>query len=95
MTKATGVSGPSSGAMPAATEPSAGAFTVTMTASCGPIAAGSSLARGWTWMLPSGATTLRPLAWMARRCGPRAMTDTSAPPLASRAAIWPPMAPAP
>ena len=41
---ATGVSGPSSGAMVAATAGSAGAFTVTITASCGPSSAGLSLA---------------------------------------------------
>ena len=49
MTKATGVSAPSSGAIEAATAGSAGAFTVTNTASCGPSSAGSDDARTGAW----------------------------------------------
>jgi hypothetical protein len=44
MMKATGVFGPSKGAMPAATAGKAGAFTVTSTASTGPISAAFSAA---------------------------------------------------
>src|ERR1700722_4683664 len=44
ITNATAVSGFSSGPIPAATAGSAGAFTVTITASCGPSAFASSLA---------------------------------------------------
>ena len=79
---ATGVSGPSSGAMVAATAGSAGAFTVTITASCGPRSAGLSLAGSFTLIVASGVSTVRPLARIAARCAPRATTDTSAPPRA-------------
>ncbi len=95
MAKATAVSGPSNGPMPAASDGSDGAFSVTSTASCGPSAAGSSVAVTLAWNSASGAITRRPLAWIAANWGPRATTDTSAPPRASRAAKWPPTAPAP
>ena len=72
-----------------------GAFTVTSTASCGPSSAGSALARGRECRVPSGAFTVRPCSCMARRCAPRATTETSCPFAASRAATCPPMAPAP
>jgi hypothetical protein len=95
ITKTTGVSGPSSGAMPAATEGSAGDFTVTITASCGPSSSGLSVARGREWKVPSRASTVSPRSWIAARCAPRAMTETSAPPRAKRPARCPPIAPAP
>ncbi len=82
ITNATGVSGPSNGPMPAATAGKAGAFTVTTTASCGPKAAGSSLARTRLRSSPAPVCTVSPLCWIAARCGPRASTDTSAPPRA-------------
>ena len=95
ITNATAVSGLSNGPIPAATAGSDGAFTVTSTASCGPSALGSSLActRACNW--PSLVCTVSPSRWIAARCGPRASTDTSAPPRARRTARWPPIAPAP
>ena len=62
VTKATAVSGPSSGAMVAATAGSAGALTVTITTSCGPRLAGSDSAGTRTWMVRSGMATRRPWA---------------------------------
>ncbi len=95
-TKATAVSGPSSGAMPAATEGSAGTLVQTRTASCGPSSAGSAAARGRHSMTPSAAVrTTSPRARIASSCAPRATAETSAPPFASRAARSPPIAPAP
>ena len=84
MAKTTDVSGPSSGAMPAATAGKAGAFTVTRTTSCGAarrrVVAG---ARRWHGSGRPWRRTWMPFACMAARLGPRATTDTSAPPLAS------------
>ena len=68
--------------MVAATDGSAGAFTATMTASCGPRSAGLSLAGSFTVIAVSGVSTVRPLARIAARCAPRATTETSMPPLA-------------
>ena len=95
ITNATAVSGPSSGPIPAATDGSDGAFTVTITISCGPSAAASALAATRAKISPSAACTRRPLAWNAASCAPRAITETSAPPFASRPATWVPIAPAP
>jgi hypothetical protein len=91
----TEVCGPSNGPIPAAIDAKAGAFTATITASCGPSSAGSALAATGAWISPSAACTTRPSRWIAARCAPRATTDTSAPPLNSRPARCPPIAPAP
>ena len=80
---ATAVSGPSSGWIALAMAGSEGAFNVTMTTSCGPSCAGSSLAFTGTRNVASAARTSSPFACIAARWGPRATTETSAPPRAS------------
>ena len=53
--------------MVAATDGNAGAFTVTITASCGPRSAGLSLAGSFTVIELSGVSTVRPLVRIAAR----------------------------
>ena len=68
-----------------------------MTASCGPAAAASSVASSGRAVcsVPSGMRSVRPDARMAARLAPRAITVTGCPERISRAARYPPMAPAP
>lgn len=68
---------------------------MTMTASWWPSVAGSSLAATATLKVSSSLVTVRPLSLIAANCAPRATTETLAPPLASCAATWPPIVPAP
>lgn len=72
--------------MPAATAWFAVVFAVTRTRSTGPIRAGSSLASTSTVKRSSGVSSVSPFARMAAKWSPRAITATSRPALASRAA---------
>ena len=69
--------------------------TVTSTASCTPASRGSSVACTAACSVSDGVRTVIPPARIAARCAPRAITVTSCPLPASRAARCPPMAPAP
>ena len=79
----------------AAAEAVSYAFTQSSTASHGPIDAASSVAATLVRTSPMGLVRVRPCAWMAARCAPRATTCTSAPADHSRAANQPPTPPAP
>ena len=91
----TEVSAPSNGCSPVARLGTPVAFSVLMTTSCAPSAAGSSDA--FTLALNSASPTrsARPLALTAARWGPRITQETSCPASASRTAMWLPTAPAP
>jgi len=91
----TAVSGPRSGRSRAATASSACAFTARSTASCGPSAAGSSVAATGTDQVRSPSTIRTPCARIASSVAPRAIALTSCPARARRAARSPPTAPAP
>ena len=71
------------------------AFSVQMTASCGPSAAGSLDARTFALNSPFPTRSVSPLAFTASRCAPRITQETSCPASASRTAKWLPTAPAP
>src|SRR5207237_8838388 len=71
------------------------AFSVLMTRSCGPSAAGSLDALSFARNSPFQTRSVRPWAFTASRCGPRITQDTSCPASASRTAKWLPIAPAP
>src|SRR3989440_150371 len=70
------------------------AFSVLMTRSCGPSAAGSLDALSFARNSPFPTRSVRPWAFTASRCGPRITQDTSCPASASRTAKWLPIAPA-
>src|SRR5216683_7684055 len=91
----TAVSSSSSGGRPVTRLLSPLAFSVLMTKSCGPSAAGSSDALTRAENPASPTRSVRPLAFVASRCGPRITQDTSCPDSASRTAKWLPTAPAP
>ncbi len=92
----TTLSGPSSGAMRAATAGSAGPFTARITRSCGPSSAGSSEARTLGASTSPSRRKRSPCAPIASSAAPRATTLTShSPRAARRAPMRPPMAPAP
>ena len=91
----TAVSSRSSGGRPVARLLRPVAFSVLMTKSCGPSAAGSSDALTRAENSASPTRSVRPFAFTASRCGPRITQDTSCPASASRTAKWLPTAPAP
>src|SRR5205085_5317638 len=71
------------------------AFSVLITISCGPSAAGSSEALTLALNSPPPTRKVRPLLLTVVRCGPRITQETSCPASASRTAKWLPTAPAP
>jgi hypothetical protein len=91
----TTVSGPSSGCSCGASAVRLCALTPRNTTSAAPMVARSPVTCGRTSKSPSSLSTRSPRASMARRCGPRANRTTSAPARASRAPMYPPIAPAP
>ncbi len=84
--KTTGVSGPSSGVTVSATADRLEALRVEITTSCGPRSAGLSLAATLATIFLSPVRSVRPLARIASRWGPRATTETSLPAAARRVA---------
>ncbi len=87
---------PSSDAASAAAPSSECALTASTTRSCSPASAAVSTAlTGAVETLPSCQCSVMPFCAIARKCAPRPITVTSAPAAASRAAINPPIAPAP
>ncbi len=99
--ESTAVRGPSRPPTDAATPAIDCALTATTTKSCSPSSAASSDAVTWAVTVSPvlagpGDDTRSPRSLMAASVAPRASTDTSASPAAaSRAAMTPPMAPAP
>ncbi len=86
---------PSRAAIEEAAAGSAGDFRATMTKSCGPSSAGSSLACTCACSTASSVCRVSPLARTSARVAPRANTLTWAPARASSTARWLPTAPAP
>ena len=82
----TGVPGPSNGATVSAIADRLQAFSVEITTSCGPRSAGLSLAATLATIFLSPVSSVRPLARIASRWGPRATTETSLPAAARRVA---------
>src|SRR4051794_33954291 len=95
MTKSTRLSSWSREPMCSAIVGRAGALTATMTMSCGCRSPGRSVATGRETSIPSRVSTRSPSCLIAASCSPRAISETSVSPAASRPAMWPPTAPAP
>ena len=72
-----------------------GALSATITRSCGPSAAASSLTAIRLVCEPDAASTRKPCSRTRASVAPRATADTSCPARTSRAAISPPTAPSP
>jgi hypothetical protein len=89
------VSPRSKGGRPATSALSPLAFSVEITTSCGPSAAGSSDALTRAENSAPATRSVKPFARVASRCGPRITQETSCPESASRTAKWLPTAPAP